>query len=80
MGFDFFWTNRLAADTTDATCTRTFAWSEEGIILGKAKNITTEVDKRADLKNATQVYSYMSCGAVRFEGAQVHECLNKNTD
>ena len=79
MGFNFFWINRLTNDTTDASTTRTIAWAEDGIILGQAKSMSSSLDPRHDLRNALQIYSVMSNNAVRFEGAKVHECLNKNT-
>lgn len=77
MGFHFFWSNRITKDAATETAYRSFAWAEDGIIFGQAKAVSAEIDKRPDLKNAWQVYSVISCGAVRFEGAKVHECLNK---
>jgi hypothetical protein len=76
-GFHLFWSNRITKDTTDQTCYRSIAWAEDGIIFGQAQAIQADIDKRPDKKNAWQVYSVISCGAVRFEGEKVHECLNK---
>lgn len=76
MGFNFFWTNLLAKDAVDATSTRTLAWAEDGIILGYIGDLTTEITIRTDLCNEPQIYSKMDLGAVRMEGAKVHECLN----
>lgn len=75
-GFDFFWTNRLLKDAAGSTCWRTIAWATPGIILASIGDISTEISKRADKKNETQIYSQMDLGAVRMEGAMVHECLN----
>lgn len=75
-GFDFFWTNRLGKDAAGSTCRRTIAWATPGLILATIGDINTSIDKRADKKNETQVYSYMDLGAVRMEGTMVHECLN----
>lgn len=77
MGFDFFWTNRLTTDAASNTAYRSFAWAEDGIILGLAKEVSSRIDPRPDLRYTTQVYSWMSMCAVRMEGAKVHECLNK---
>ncbi len=76
-GFNFFWINRLTKDTTDQTCNRTIAWAEDGIIFGQSKAITSRISELPTKKYSWQVYSVISCGAVRFEGAKVHECLNK---
>jgi hypothetical protein len=75
-GFNFFWSNLLDRDTVDGTSTRTLAWAEDGIILGYIGDLTTEITTRTDLCNEPQIYSKMDLGAVRMEGAKVHECLN----
>jgi hypothetical protein len=76
MGFNFFWSNRLTKDAATSTAYRTIAWAQDGIILATIGDLTTEMSKRADLCNETQIYSKMDLGAVRMEGAKVHECLN----
>ncbi len=76
-GFNWFWSNRITKDTTDQTTFRSFAWAEDGIIFGQAKAVTARISEESTKKYAWQVYSVISCGAVRFEGAKVHECLNK---
>ena len=76
-GFNWFWSNLLGVDAATSTATRTFAWAQDGIILGTAQEIQTRIDERADLSYTIQVYSKMSMGAVRMEGAKVHECLCK---
>ncbi len=77
MGFKFFWTNRLTKDAVTSTAYRTIAWAQDGIILGTGLEVKSRIDERNDLSYAIQVYSEMSLGAVRMEGAKVHECLNK---
>ena len=76
-GFQLFWSNRILKNTTDSTCYRSLAWAEDGLIFGQAKDVTARISERADKKYSWQVYSVISCGAVRLEGAKVHECLNK---
>lgn len=76
-GFKFFWSNRLGTDAASNTGYREFAWAKDGIILGLAKEISSRIDPRPDLRYTTQVYSWMSMCAVRMEGAKVHECINK---
>ncbi len=76
-GFNFFWTNLLTKDAATETAFRTIAWAKDGIILAKIGDLSTSIDKRADKKNEKQIYSSMDLGAVRMEGAKVHECLTK---
>ncbi len=76
-GFQWFWSNRITKDAATETAYRSFAWAEDGIIFGQAKDVDATIAQRADKKMAWQVYSVISCGAVRFEGEKVHECLNK---
>lgn len=73
-GFKFFWYNGLTAVGSAA---RTFAWAEDGMILAYIGDLQTEVTIRADKKNYPQIYSHMDLGAVRMEGAKVHESLHK---
>lgn len=77
MGFNWFWSNRITKDAVTETGYRSIAWAEDGIILGKAKNIMSRISERDDKRYSMQVYSCMSIGAVRMEGAKVHECINK---
>lgn len=76
-GFKWFWSNRITKDAAGETAYRSIAWAEDGVIFGQAKDVTARISERADLKYSWQVYSVISCGAVRFEGEKVHECLNK---
>jgi len=77
MGFNFFWNNRITKNASDETCYRSIAWAQDGLILGQAEEVKSRVDERSDKNYSVQVYSEMSMGAVRMEGAKVHECLNK---
>jgi hypothetical protein len=77
MGFKWIWSNRLPADGTDGSCSRTFAWAEDGLILGTTENITSRITERDDKNYSVQVYSEMDAGAIRLEGAKVHEALMK---
>ena len=76
MGFNFFWTNRLLKDST-GVANRTFAFTEDAIILAYIADLSTEITMRADKCNEKQIYSKMDLGAVRMEGVKVHECLTK---
>ncbi len=76
MGFNFFWSNRVTNDAASDTASRSIAWAEDGLILGLAEEVKSRVDERSDRNYSVQVYSEMSMGAVRMEGAKVHECLN----
>jgi hypothetical protein len=74
-GFNFFWTNRLPLDAASSTTTRTIAWAQDGLILGTAENITSKISERDDKNYSIQVYAEQSMGAIRLEGAKVHEAL-----
>ena len=75
MGFKWIWSTRLPLDAASGACTRTFAWAEDGLILGTAEDITSRITERDDKNYSIQVYSEMSAGAIRLEGAKVHEAL-----
>ena len=75
-GFNFVRSTRLLKDATEA-CVRTIAWAKDGIVYASGKTVMSRIDERADKRYTTQVYSYMNGGAVRMEGAKVHECMNK---
>jgi hypothetical protein len=77
MGFNWVWSNRLPADAATGTGSRTFAWAQDGLILGTAEGITTKISERDDKNYSTQVYAEMSAGAIRLEGTKVHEALIK---
>lgn len=74
-GFKFFWTNRLPLDAASSDTTRTFAWAQDGLILGTAETITSKISERDDKNYSIQVYAEQSVGAIRLEGAKVHEAL-----
>ena len=78
-GFNFFWSNRITKDAASSDCYRSFAWAEDGIILGTAEGVTVNMTPRADKNYSIQVYSVMSIGAIRLDGDKVHECLNDVT-
>lgn len=76
-GFTWFWSNRITKNTTDETCYRSLAWAQDGVIFATWADVMSRVSERADLSYTIQVYSKMVNGAVRMDGAKVHECLNK---
>lgn len=77
MGFNWFWTNRITKDAATETAYRSIAWAKDGLLYATQEGIFNRMDERKDLSYAIQVYSRMSNGAVRMEGAKVHECLNQ---
>ncbi|MBE3039222.1 MAG: hypothetical protein IMZ62_10475 [Chloroflexi bacterium] len=72
-GFDFIVTTRLLKDSTSVS-NRTFAWSEGGLGFASIGDLSVSVDRRPDKKNSTGIYATIDAGAVRVEGAKVHEC------
>lgn len=76
MGFNFFWYNYLSRDAVDGTSNRTVAWAQDGVILAYISAMNTKVDVLPTKKYSTGIYSTFDLGAVRMEGAKVHECLN----
>jgi len=77
VGFNFIKSTRLTKNAVDSTCRRTIAWAKDGMIYASAQGIESRIDERKDKSYTIQVYSRMNGGAVRMEGAKVHECLNK---
>jgi hypothetical protein len=75
-GFNWMWSNRLLTLTDTHVFYRTFAWAEDGIVLATIGDISTRIDERKDLDYMWQIFSKMDLGAVRMEGAKVHECLS----
>ncbi|MCP5006521.1 MAG: hypothetical protein GY941_21665 [Planctomycetes bacterium] len=77
VGFNFIRSTRLTKDAATSTAYRTIAWAKDGIIYASGKMIESHIDQLPTKRYTTQVYSKMNGGAVRMEGAKVHECLNK---
>jgi hypothetical protein len=77
LNFNFIKSTRLPVDTTDGTTRRTIAWAKDGMVYASAQGIESRIDERKDKSYTIQVYSRMNGGAVRMEGAKVHECLNE---
>lgn len=77
MGFEWVKSTRITKDAASETAYRSIAWAEDGMIIGSAKDVFVRMSERDDKRYSKQVYSKMSLGAVRMEGAKVHECLNK---
>lgn len=76
-GFNFFRSTRLTKDAATSTAYRTIAWAQDGIIWASGKQVESHIDQLPTKRYTTQVYSKMNGGAVRMDGAKVHECLNK---
>jgi len=77
LNFNFIKSTRVTKNSTDSTCYRTFAWAKDGLIYASAKGVESHIDQLPTKSYTTQVYSKMNGGAVRMDGAKVHECLNK---
>lgn len=75
-GFGFIRSTRITKDAAAGTGYRSFAWAQDGIIWASAKGVESHIDQLPTKRYTTQVYSKMNGGAVRMEGAKVHECLN----
>lgn len=68
MGFKFIRSERLALSGSNRTC---FAFAKSGIGLAIGKDITSEVDRRADKRFSWYAYFQMFIGAVRLEEEKV---------
>lgn len=71
LGFDFIRSELLPLDgSADRLC---YAYTGSAISFGIAQEPTTQVNVRPDKRNATQIYTWGSFGAVRLEEVQVVE-------
>ncbi len=76
-GFNFFWCNRITKDAATGNSNRSIAWAQDGLILASIGDISTRIEEAERLDFAWVLFSKMDLGAVRMEGAKVHECLNQ---
>ncbi|GAG77630.1 unnamed protein product, partial [marine sediment metagenome] len=72
-GFNFFWCNRLTTDALTGNSNRSIAWAQDGLILASIGDISTRIEEAERLDFAWVLFSKMDLGAVRMEGAKVHE-------
>jgi hypothetical protein len=68
MGFKFHTSTRLSKSGNIRKC---FAFAEDGIKLAVGKDVTSEIERRADKSYSTQVFYCASFGATRMEEAKV---------
>jgi len=68
MGFKFHTSTRLSKAGNIRKC---FAFAEDGIKLAVGKDVTSEIERRADKSYSTQVFYCASFGATRMEEAKV---------
>lgn len=73
MGFEFIMSTRLLSDGTDTGCKNCYAFAENAITFSSQEEPSISVSIRHDLSDCVQVYTTMSCGAVRNEGPAVIE-------
>lgn len=73
MGFEFLMSTRLLTDATETDCKRCYAFAENSITFASQEEPSVSVSIRHDLSDCVQVYTTMSCGAVRNEGPAVVE-------
>lgn len=71
MGFRWIVSNQLPLSSTTRTA---LAWHKEACVLGVARDFQTEIDRRPDKNNSTQVLVKTSIGAVRVEEELVVSC------
>ena len=71
MGFSWIISNQLPLSSTTRTA---LAWHKEAAVLGIARDFQTEIDKRPDKNNSTQVLVKTSIGCVRVEEELVVSC------
>ena len=70
MGFRFIHTEMLPITGSTRSV---YAWARSGVKLGVGKDISIEIERRADKRYATYVYASVSCGATRLEESKVVE-------
>ncbi len=73
MGFEFLMSTRLLTDATETDCKRCYAYAENSITFVAQAEPSVSVSIRHDLSDCAQIYTTMSCGAVRNEGPAVVE-------
>ena len=72
LGFKFIMVNLLATQAGGSNDDRLcVAWAKNGICLGIAQDVQTDIGPRRDKSNAIQVYQSMGIGATRVEEAKV---------
>jgi len=67
-GFQFITSNRLSKTGNIRKC---FAWAQDGIVLGVAKDVMARIEERADKSYSTQVFYCASFGSTRMEEEKV---------
>jgi len=77
MGFHWFWSNQITKDAATETGYRSISFVSDGLVYGSAEALTTRIGEHPGKSYVTQIYARQRAGAVRMEGAKVHECLNK---
>jgi hypothetical protein len=75
-GFEFIVSTQLLKDSTGVSF-RTLSWAEGGLGLAFIRDMNTRIAETTERKFATRIYSTIDLGAVRIEGARVHECGTK---
>ena len=75
LGFEFVRSERLPTDSNGYRLI--YAYTGSAVGCDMAQDITVDIGPRRDKRNATQIYSCMSLGAVRIEDSHVVEiaCL-----
>jgi hypothetical protein len=72
LGFKFIMVNLLDLETGGTNGDRTcIAWAKNGLCLGIAQDVQTDIGPRRDKSNAVQVYQCMGIGSTRTEEAKV---------
>lgn len=71
MGFTFVRSERLVVGTIAASIRECYAYAQQAVTLGIAQEPTSVASTRPDKRNAAQIYTYGSWGAVRVEDEMV---------
>jgi hypothetical protein len=72
LGFKFIMINLLGLETGGTNGDRTcIAWAKNGLCLGIAQDVQTDIGPRRDKSNAVQGYQCMGIGSTRTEEAKV---------
>lgn len=75
MGFTFIRSERVPVSSS---VRKDVALVQGGVIMGVAQDITSRADPRPDKRNAQQIYTWGSWGAVRIEDEMVVEVQSSN--
>lgn len=71
LGFKFIRSERLPKDPAAATTRQCFAFSQQGLLIALAADVTARIAERADKNHAVQVFVSQDVGATRMDEKRV---------